>query len=144
MEIIVGKGIDKLLFGMKTSHVETLLGRPDLTFKDDDKNVIYVYNESRLRLTFYEDEDFRLGYFICANQEATLSGSKVIGQTVEEIKNALPKSFKTWENERFDIATNHFNEANWLILQEEFGRISKVEIGAVINDKDELEWAFKS
>ncbi len=143
MELNPKKGIANLLFGMKQSDVEKLIGKPDLEFKDDDGNEICVYNGLKLRLTFYEDEGFRFGYIISSHPEVSLYGKPVIGQTVESVKADLPKAFKTWENERFDLATNHFNEANWLILQEEFGQIAKVEMGAVFNDKDEVEWAFK-
>ena len=51
-------GIDKLLFGMQQKDVEAIYGKPDKEFKDDDENIIYLYNKEKLRLTFYEDEKF--------------------------------------------------------------------------------------
>ncbi|RZJ69783.1 hypothetical protein [Flavobacterium sp.] len=143
MELNPKKGIANLLFGMKQADVEKLIGKSNLQFKDDDGNEICVYDSLKLRLTFYEDEGFRFGYIISSNPEVLLFGKPIIGQTAEAVKSELPKAFKTWETERFDLATNHFNEANWLILQEEFAQIAKVEMGAVFNDKDEVEWAFK-
>lgn len=134
-------GIDQLLFGMKQNHVETIYGKPSKQFKDDDDNVIYLYNDKKLRLTFYEDEAFRLGYIITSNEEATLLGKAVIGKNIVEIKSELP--FKTWEEEDFDSTENHFNESNWLILQSEFDVIIRVEIGAIIKDNDEFDWKFK-
>lgn len=136
------QGADQLLFGMKQNHVEAILGQPNKQFKDDDGNVIYLYNDKKLRLTFYEDEAFRLGYIITSNVEATVLDKKVIGKNVEEIKADLP--FKNWETEDFDSTENHFNESNWLILQSEFGVINKVEIGAIIKDNDEFDWKFKA
>lgn len=134
-------GVDQLLFGMKQSHVEAIYGKPSKQFKDDDGNVIYLYNNEKLRLTFYEDEAFRLGYVITSNTEAMLLGKTVIGQSINEIKNELP--LKTWEVEDFDSTENHFNESNWLILQAEFNTIIRVEIGAIIKDNDEFDWKFK-
>jgi len=134
-------GINQLLFGMKQSHVEAIYGQPDKQFKDEDGNVIYLYNNEKLRLTFYEDESFRLGYIITSNLDATVLGQKVIGKKIEEIKSELP--FKTWEIEDFDSTENHFNESNWLILQSEFDTIIRVEIGAIIKDNDEFDWKFK-
>lgn len=134
-------GIDDLLFGMKQSDVKALYGNPDRQFNDEDHNIIYLYNEHKLRLTFYEDEAMRLGYLITSNTEATLLGQKVVGADIEALKQALP--FKSWEQESFDSTENHFNESNWLTLQAEFGQVIRVEIGAIINDKDELEWKFK-
>jgi hypothetical protein len=142
MKINLKNGIDQLLFGMKQADVKAIYGNPDKEFKDDDNNTIYVYNAQKWRLTFYEDEDFRLGYIISSNPELTVLERKVIGREIEDVKTEL--NFKSWEKEDFDMAENHFNESNWLILQSEFGIIAKVEIGAIINDKDEFDWKFKS
>lgn len=134
-------GIDKLLFGMQQKDVEAIYGKPDKEFKDDDENIIYLYNKEKLRLTFYEDENFKLGYIISSNPELLLLDKKVIGRNCIELKTELP--FKSWEVEDFDSTENHFNESNWLTLQSEFGQVIRVEIGAIINDNDELEWKFK-
>lgn len=143
MEIKPRFGIDKLLFGMKQKEVEAIYGEPDKKFNDDEQNAIVVYNQQKWRLTFYEDEDYRLGYIITSNQSATLLGATVIGRSPETVKEALTdKSFAKWETEDFDLAENHFNEANWIILQSEFGEIAKIELGAIINDKDEFDWKF--
>lgn len=141
MKVIPKNGIDKLLFGMKQSDVLAIYGIPDKKFKDDDKNIILVYNVQKWRLTFYEDEDFRLGYIISSNPELTLFDKKIITRNVDEVKHEL-SNFKTWENEDFDLAENHFNEDNWLILQTEFGVIANLELGAIINDNDEFDWKF--
>jgi len=142
MKLNPKNGIDSLLFGMKQKDVIALYGNPDKQFEDDDKNVIFLYNSKKLRLTFYEDEDFRLGYLITSNADALLLDQKVIGRDVEELKNELP--FKSWEQENFDVTENHFNESNWLILQSEFGVVIRIEIGAIINDDDNFVWKFKS
>lgn len=141
MKLNPKNGIDQLLFGMKQNDVIAIYGNPDKQFKDDDGNIIYLYNQQKWRLTFYEDEDFRFGYIITSNPEVTLLDSKVIGRNVEEVKTTLP--FKSWEKEDFDATVNHFNESNWLILQSEFETIIRVEIGAIINDNDEFDWKFK-
>ncbi len=145
MEIKPKSGIDQLLFGMKRADVEAICGKPSGEFKDDDNNIIWVYNNLKMRLTFYQDEDFRLGYIICANPKLTLFSQVVIGQEPEVVKSALKShKFQSWEVEDFDITENHFNEDNWTILQSEFGEIIKVEIGAIINSKDEFDWKFPS
>ncbi len=142
MILLLQKGIGQLEFGMKQNHVEALLGRADKTFKDEEKNTICVYNDAKLRLTFYQDEDFKLGYLICANPAITIDNATIIGEDIELAKSRLPK-IKAWETENFDFAENHFNEQNWLTLQEEFGKVAKIEMGAPISDKDELKFSFK-
>ena len=141
MKINPKNGVDQLLFGMNQNNVQAIYGKPSKQFKDDDGNEIYLYFKEKLRLTFYEDEAFRLGYIITSNEEATLLDKKIIGKNVALIKSELP--FKSWEQKGFDSTENHFNESNWLILQSEFGVVIRVEIGAIIKDNDEFDWKFK-
>lgn len=144
MKINPKTGIDKLIFGMLQKDVEALYGKPNKSFKDEDENTVYQYNDTKLRLTFYKDEDFKLGYIVGSNQELVLLDHKVIGRPVTEVQKELnSKDFAKWEKEEFDTLENYFNEANWMILQTEFDTVVKVEVGAIINAKDEFDWKFK-
>lgn len=133
-------GIDELLFGMSQADVQARYGAPDKTFQDEEENNIWVYNTLQFRLTFYADENFRLGYIITSNPSAEVLTHKVIGQAIQDVKSALP--FKSWEQEDFDTTENHFNESNWLILQAEFGRVIRLELGAIIKDDESFDWKF--
>ncbi|MGV3461022.1 MAG: hypothetical protein ACO1N9_11290 [Flavobacterium sp.] len=146
LKINLKSGIDKLLFGMKEKDVKALYGEPDKTYKDDDKNIIWLYNAAMLRLTFYADEDFRLGYIIASHPELELFGQKIIGQEWNAAeKLAGDNKIKAFEKENFDTYENYFNEANWVIFQVEFGKVVKVELGATINSKDdEFDWKFNA
>ena len=141
MKINLKNGIDQLLFGMKQKDVISIFATPDKQFEEDDANLIFLYNNQKLRLTFYEDEDFRLGYLITSNKNATLFDKKIIGENVNKVLLDLP--FKNWETEDFDSTTNHFNESNWFTIQSEYDEIIRIELGATINDKDEFDWKFK-
>ena len=143
MQIKPKFGVDQLLFGMIQTDVKKIYGNPDKQFKDEDRNIIYLYNKQKMRLTFYEDEDFRLGYIIASHPEMTLFDNKILGRKVSEVQKELEKQqFKTWEKEDFDSVENHFNEDHWLILQSEYDQIIKVEIGAIIKNQDEFDWKF--
>ena len=145
MKVNSKSGIDKLLFGMKQKDVEALYGKPNKQFKDEDENIIYLYNALKLRLTFYEDEAFRLGYIISSNSKLQLFDNFIIGKDINSVKiNLKNNGIEVWEVEDFDSTENHFNESNWIILQTEFNEIIRFEIGAIINDKDEFEWKFKA
>ncbi|WP_395077784.1 hypothetical protein [Flavobacterium sp.] len=140
MKVIPKNGIDKLVFGMKQNDVLSIYGKPDKQFKDEDQNVIFIYNNLQLQMSFYEEEDFRLGYLISSNSELTIFDNTIIGKTIEILKPEL-STFKTWEKENFDLAENYFNEENWLILVSEFNKIVKVELGCIIKN-DEFDWKF--
>ena len=145
MKINLKSGIGELVFGMKEKDVKALYGEPDRQFKDDDKNTIYLYNNKKLRLTFYQDEEYRLGYVIGSHRELELSGTKVIGASWDSINaTAKEKGLSSFEKESFDSIDNYFNEDNWIIFQVEFDEVIKIELAATINARDEFDWKFKS
>jgi hypothetical protein len=144
MKINLKNGIDKLIFGMKQSDVTAVYGKPDRNYKDEDDNVIFAYNALKMRLTFYKDEEFKLGYLVASSSELDLFGNKVIGRKINDVKKELAlKGLTKFTQEDFDTFENYFNEENWIILQTEFDEVVKFEIGAIINDKDEFDWKFK-
>lgn len=145
MKINLKNGIDQLIFGMKQKDVTAIYGKPDRNYKDEDDNIIFAYNTLKIRLTFYKEEDFRLGYMVASNPNLDLFGHKVINRKISEVKKELAaKGVAKFTQEEFDTFENYFNEDNWIIFQTEFDEVVKVEVGAIINQKDEFDWKFKS
>ncbi len=143
MEIKPKFGYDQLLFGMKQKDVEAVYGKANHSFIDDEDNIVLMYNGLKARLTFYAEEDFKLGYIIISNPDATLFNQKIIGQKANDAKTFLnQKGLKSFEAESFDSFTNFFNEDFWTILQTEFDEVIKVEIGAIIKNENEFDWKF--
>ena len=143
MKINLKNGIDKLLFGMKQKDVEAIYGKPDRNYKDEDDNQILVYNKLKSRLTFYQEEDFKLGYIVASGSDLELFGNTIIGKKIAEVKKDLTsKNITKFTQEEFDTFENYFNEENWIIFQTEFEEVVKFEIGAIINAKDEFDWKF--
>lgn len=144
MKINLKHGVGELLFGMKEGDVKKLYGEPNRRYKDEDKNVIYLYDDKKLRLTFYQDEEFRLGYIITSNKDTELAIGKIVNEKWDDLEPKLEgQGIKSFEKENFDTVDNYFNEANWVIFQVEFGEVVRVELGAIINAKDEFDWKFK-
>ncbi|SFA88096.1 hypothetical protein SAMN05660845_0784 [Flavobacterium swingsii] len=144
MKINPKTGIDQLIFGMKQKDVTAIYGNPDKQYKDEESNVIFLYNDKKLRLTFYEDENLKLGYMISSNPDLELFSEQIIGKQIDEVeKNITNKGIKSLEIENFDTVDNYFNESNWMIFQVEYKEVIRFELGATINDKDEFDWKFK-
>lgn len=143
MKINLKNGIDKLLFGMKQNDVTAIYGKPNRNYKDEDDNQILVYNYLKMRLTFYQEEELKLGYILASSPDLELFGQKVIGKNITDVKKELAtKSITKFTQESFDTFENYFNEDHWFILQTEFDEVVKFEIGAIINAKDEFDWKF--
>lgn len=144
MKINLKNGIDKLIFGMKQNDVIAVYGKPDKNYKDEDDNLILVYNNLKIRMTFYKDEDFKLGYLVASSPNLELFGNIIIARKITDVKKDLvQKGISKFTQEEFDTFENYFNEENWIIFQTEFDEVVKFEIGAIINSKDEFEWKFK-
>lgn len=117
MKINLKNGIDKLLFGMKQKDVEAIYGKPDRNYKDEDENQILVYNKLKSRLTFYQEEDFKLGYIVASGADLELFGNTIIGKKISEVKNDLvAKNITKFTQEEFDTFENYFNEENLVIF----------------------------
>ena len=143
MKINLKSGIEQLLFGMKQNDVTTIYGKPDRNYKDEDDNVILVYNKLKMRLTFYQEEDLRLGYIVASSPKLELFGNLIIDKPIASVKKELAaKGITKFTQEEFDTFENYFNEENWFVLQTEFEEVVKFEIGAIINQKDEFDWKF--
>ncbi|WP_310556601.1 hypothetical protein [Flavobacterium sp.] len=144
MKINPKNGIDQLLFGMKQNDVVSIYGNPDKQYKDDDDNVIFLYNDKKLRLTFYQDEAFKLGYMISSHPDLELFSEKIIGKNIPDVEKIITsKGIKSLEIENFDSVDNYFNESNWMTFQVEYKEVIRFELGAIINDNDEFDWKFK-
>jgi hypothetical protein len=141
MELKPKFGFDELLFGMQPKDVEKVWGKPDFTFKDEEKNTIFIYNEKSCRLTFYQEEGNKLSLILCSNPNLKFNNQSLINQPENSV-DAIFKDIKNWDKEEEDISTIYFNEDNWLYLQLEFKKITKVEMGVVNKNLDEFDWKF--
>ena len=143
MEIKLKYGIDNLLFGMKEQDITKILGKPDTQYKDEEENVVFMYNARKLRLIFYKEEDFKLGYVTTTNSVVKLFNTTIIGKNWSEVYPVLEKNkVKSFETDTSEGMMSYFNEENWLFIHVDYNEIVKIEVGAVFSDKDEFDWKF--
>ena len=143
MKLRPNKGIGNLKFGMFQKMVYQTIGIPDRIKEDEDDsdNLYLEYNEQRLRLTIYKNENNRLGYFYCENPELTFNDKKIIGGEIDWVKKEVFGDLvKNWEIDEYDFWSTHSDSNNWITLNVEFGRVKCVEIGAPWKNEDEYDW----
>lgn len=139
MILKTGFGIGDLLFGMRRNEVEAAYGPASRRYQDEDGDDIWLYDQHKLRLTFYKEEDYRFGYLISASPQLSVDGLQPIGRRAKEVIASLTeKGYTKWTSEIIDSCENFVNEAQWLILQTEFGDVTKVESGAFIDEKNDV------
>jgi hypothetical protein len=112
MEIQLGKGIGKLKFGMSQSDVESILGLPDRIQMEaeNDNNLITDYNEIKIRVTYYKDEDNKFSFIRCKNKNLTYNGFPIIDVNLNKLKNEIfNQNIDNWKIEEYGSFTSHFN-----------------------------------
>lgn len=143
MKVKLKYGVDQLLFGMKQKDVKALYGKPNKQYIDEEDNIVYMYNDHKMRLTFYEEEELRLGYITSTNENLELFDTKIIGKSWNEIHQLLQSiKLKDFETEIVDGTENYFFEDSWLFVNVDYNQVFKIEIGAVFTNQDEFDWKF--
>lgn len=143
MKVKLKYGVDQLLFGMKQKDVEAIYGKPNKQYIDEEDNIVYVYNSFKMRLTFYDEEELRLGYITSTNENLELFDTKIIGKSWDEVNQLLQSNkLKDFETEIVEGTENYFFEDFWLFVNVDYNQVFKIEIGAVFTNQDEFDWKF--
>ncbi|MBL7954940.1 MAG: hypothetical protein JNJ91_07855 [Flavobacteriales bacterium] len=142
MIVTPGVGIGPLRFGDRRSVVKRHLGNPDEIKRvlDSDGDVQWVYNDRKLRLTFYSEHDMRLGYARCSHPNLSLFGKDVIGATIKQVLVVPELRDIQFVAEEYDMFTSYFNEDAWLLLNVEYQCVNEVEIGVPFKNDEEYNW----
>ncbi len=142
MDIKLKFGIDLLLFGMTRKSVEDILGKSNYQYNDDEDNLVLLYYKQQLKLVFYAEEDFKLGYIISTYHDLKLFGNKIINENCDLVLGNLALNHITKIEQNFiDGQFVYFNEEHWLLITAEFDQVIRVELGAVMkSNSDEFDW----
>lgn len=143
MELILKNGLENIYFGQSIEDAIEVFGIPDREYHntDDENEFILEWNAFKLRLTFYENENRKLGYIRTANPAAHLDGIEIIDKDIETVKkNFNIEETMDWEVESFDFFQTHLNVKYWLVLNVEYNRITDIELGVPLLNENEFEW----
>jgi hypothetical protein len=143
MQLQPGKGIDNIKFGQTEQEIVKLLGKPDKSFvdEDDEDELIYQYNSLRLQVTFYRNEDSRLGYIRCANPAIEYRGKKLIGVPVEDVVEKVFSPDDDWDVEQYQFFDTYVCTAKWVVLNASYEAVTDIEVGVPFDDDtDTYDW----
>jgi len=142
MEIHLQKGIGAVRFGMTRAEVEKVIGKPDVEKLDseDPNELIWEYNDLKLRLTFYENENYRMVYIRGSHSDISLNKHHFIDHKIEAVLSEIDSELDAWEVEDQDLFTAYFNEKNWFSFNVEYQRITDFEMGVPLDIAGESLW----
>ncbi len=90
-DIKLGKGLDKLKFGMTREEVKAAIGEPNEVEnynpleEDEGESEAWHYDELELSASFDEEDDFRLTSLAVSSAEYLFEGVNLIGLSQEEV-----------------------------------------------------------
>lgn len=139
MDIILGKGMENITFGLLPDKIVELIGKPDKIFRSayDEKSdsTFYVYNNMLSILQFDSDDGYKLMQMEVYNPDIRLFGKSVLGKNKRQIRYLLQK------NGFNDYQYNYYGEFDSLFVEEinisiyfEFSRARSLEFGPLYDN----------
>ncbi|WP_418512087.1 hypothetical protein [Corallibacter sp.] len=104
---------------------------------DEDKNRVYQYDKLKMKLTFYNEFDSKLGYLRTANPEIKINGQPIIGIDINEVFKSYGIDKNHWSKEHYFTFDSYFNEKIWTTLNVEYGVVTDIEFGFLYDESGE-------
>lgn len=132
MELKPAIGIDTITFGMTRKEVISILGEPDRVLPNDwsGSELKIEWNDKKLRLSFYQNENDRFGQLRTTNPNLEYKGYKIIGAELEFVKETIfGDLIPDWEIDDRSSCIECYNEKHWLTLWSSYGVVIDFETG---------------
>jgi hypothetical protein len=148
-DILIGKGLDDIRFGMTRSEVKKVLGEPDevdqyaSSEESDDNTEAFHYDEIEVSVSFDELDDWRLSSIAVSDPAAVLEGVKLIGVSDEELLEKV-SGLELGEYDREDVSSPESPDNEVISFYEssinfwfEDGKVSEIQFGPIWDDENE-------
>lgn len=141
MEIVIGKGVGKFIFGQSKHDIERQLGKPDKAIVDDYDCIYLIYNSIETTFKIEKENNNKFSWFETSSQESTIFDispwaidKKDLIPQVVAILNESPEidDYGSFESFTFMDAC--------LELQFEYGKLKNINIGVLYNEEDIAIW----
>ncbi|MEM9894961.1 MAG: hypothetical protein AAF789_01210 [Bacteroidota bacterium] len=148
-DILLGRGLGDLLFGMTREKVEEIMGKPDhqeIEEYDGARQDLWEYHAMRLNLTFDEAEDWRLVILSVSSDEYSIRDQQLIGLDMDELMDELnimhfedleveDASSEDQPNQKL-ISSDHHAINFWL----NDGILEEIQWSPKISDDNTIRW----
>jgi hypothetical protein len=151
-QIVPGKGLGDIQFGMLREDVQKLLGDPDEVEtqvhdeEEEDITEAWHYDELEVSLSFEKVEDWRLCTIAVSNEDATLEGHEIIGLSKSELLEVLKKlgmkelTEEDWSSAEAPDYWSVTSEADEMVFWIEDDVVMDIQWGPLFVDEDTINW----
>jgi hypothetical protein len=141
VQIEIGRGLGKIVFGMTEGEIYQILGQPDKIFIDEleDRDLQYFQHKIVLKIEYGNDD--RLGWIEVYNKNIhfpwcnpwELERTELLSNLVEMLGEEVTL-------EDYGHMESYFFQENWVELQFCLGELICVNLGVFYGDNDVTLW----
>lgn len=142
MNVNIGRGYGKILFGMKPEQIVIVLGKPDKIIHIREDGFEYIYNALKIKLFFDIEEYERLYSIEVFDEDVIFISEKIIGMSLNAFLDFMKKNgFSDYEFEDYDyFSTYYFDQCNTSFTVN-FDEISSFEFSPLFKkDNNTIIW----
>ncbi len=127
---------------MSRESAERIMGpsNRDILDTDDENQLICEYSDAKITLSYYKNEDGKLGYIRSSNSELLINDLNVIDKDVNEVLTHVDSNLYSWEEEEYELFKTYFHQDYWLTLNVEYNRVISIELGVPFRDDNHFDW----
>lgn len=144
MQIEIGRGLGKILFGMTEQEIYQVLGKPDKIYIEEDedgKDLDLQYFQHQIVLKIESDNDQRLGWIEVHNKNIHFPWCNPwVLDRIELLINMTEMLGEECILEDYGHMECYFFEENWVELQFCLGELKCINLGVFYGDNDVTLW----
>ena len=131
-----GIGLGTIRFGATMDECRDYFGKPTEELREDfeeEEYITWYYGDGDVALSFEGSEDFKLGTIILSHPDATLDNEKIIGKSIDEIKQYLKRKAYFYLEEKDEF------ESNMMVIN-----VGALECNFMFTDGllDGIQWSY--
>ncbi|MGB0167120.1 MAG: hypothetical protein ACPF8V_09730 [Luteibaculum sp.] len=151
-DILTGKGLKDIQFGMERSQVKQIMGEPDEVeqYEDEESEEVITeawhYDDLELSISFDKYENWKLSTISVSEAGFTLNGKTIIGLLQGELTDLLDElnlgqyeveSWSTEDDDTQDLVTIPHLSINFWISE---GKVTEIQWGPLYNEEEQTIW----
>lgn len=130
MDIIIGKGLDSLHFGLSKDRVAEMFGAADKSYEHEHGDLCHEYHSRQISIDFDPEEEYGISWISVKNKDARLQDQYLWSKSKQDIIALLEEMLEEVHvfEDYGSLESVNFEDHS-LELQFTLGRLSAINIG---------------
>ncbi len=136
MNIVVGRGVNEILFGISRESLISKIGEPDKVSLSELINyAVFIYNDQMTKYKFNQEENYILTSIESKNPQVRLYNKCIIGYKKDALLEFLKsKGVVSFEYEEYEFFETVYCEEISATFEIEFNKVVGIEFSPLYDD----------